>query len=60
MDTKADATGSIEVTGHLGDVMKESTRLAHTFARTHLRLVDPDNLFLQKVGVFSGVYIFYL
>ena len=28
--------GSIELTGHLGDVMKESCRLAYAFARKYL------------------------
>jgi Lon-like ATP-dependent protease len=30
---KATGEGSVELTGHLGDVMKESCRLAYTFAR---------------------------
>uniref|UniRef100_A0A4X2M2X4 Lon protease homolog, mitochondrial n=1 Tax=Vombatus ursinus TaxID=29139 RepID=A0A4X2M2X4_VOMUR len=38
--------GSIEVTGQLGDVMKESARIAYTFARAFLMRKDPSNDFL--------------
>ncbi|CAK9809586.1 Lon protease homolog, mitochondrial [Anthophora quadrimaculata] len=38
--------GSFEVTGHLGDVMKESIRIAMTVARNFLSQVDPSNSFL--------------
>ncbi|CAK9824977.1 Lon protease homolog, mitochondrial [Anthophora retusa] len=38
--------GSFEVTGHLGDVMKESIRIAMTVARNFLNQVDPSNSFL--------------
>ncbi|XP_020826917.1 lon protease homolog, mitochondrial [Phascolarctos cinereus] len=38
--------GSIEVTGQLGDVMKESARIAYTFARAFLMHKDPSNDFL--------------
>ncbi|XP_043856799.1 lon protease homolog, mitochondrial-like [Dromiciops gliroides] len=38
--------GSLEVTGQLGDVMKESTRIAYTFARAFLMHEDPSNDFL--------------
>ncbi|XP_029004140.1 lon protease homolog, mitochondrial [Betta splendens] len=38
--------GSLEVTGQLGDVMKESAKIASTFARSFLRTKDPDNNFL--------------
>ncbi|XP_012273098.1 lon protease homolog, mitochondrial isoform X2 [Orussus abietinus] len=38
--------GTMETTGHLGDVMKESTRIAMTVARNFLRRIDPENNFL--------------
>jgi ATP-dependent Lon protease len=39
--------GSLELTGHLGDVMKESAQIAMTVARNYLRTVDADNTFLD-------------
>nr|XP_034972882.1 lon protease homolog, mitochondrial [Zootoca vivipara] len=38
--------GSLEVTGQLGDVMKESAKIAYTFARAFLMQRDPSNDFL--------------
>ena len=38
--------GSFEVTGHLGDVMKESTRIALTAARNFIKRTEPENTFL--------------
>ncbi|XP_070165682.1 lon protease homolog, mitochondrial isoform X2 [Polyergus mexicanus] len=38
--------GTFEVTGHLGDVMKESIHIAMTVARNHLKHEDPSNTFL--------------
>ncbi|KAG2464193.1 LONM protease, partial [Polypterus senegalus] len=38
--------GSLEVTGQLGDVMKESAKIAYTFARSFLMKEDPENDFL--------------
>ena len=35
-------------TGQLGDVMKESTTIAHTFARAYLGGLDPSNSFLEE------------
>lgn len=43
---REDKDGSLEVTGQLGDVMKESARIAYTFARAFLMERDPDNDFL--------------
>jgi len=40
--------GSLELTGHLGDVMKESARIALTVARNHLKRIDPENNFLYN------------
>ncbi|XP_077299700.1 lon protease homolog, mitochondrial isoform X2 [Arctopsyche grandis] len=42
------AEGSLELTGHLGDVMKESARIALTVARNYLQTVDPTNDFLNS------------
>ncbi|XP_021941015.1 lon protease homolog, mitochondrial-like isoform X2 [Zootermopsis nevadensis] len=40
--------GSLELTGHLGDVMKESVRIALTVARNFLTKEDPKNNFLNN------------
>lgn len=42
-----DLDGTLELTGHLGDVMKESARIALTVARNYLRKIDKDNNFLE-------------
>lgn len=41
-----DKEGTLELTGQMGDVMKESARIAHTFARAFLMEHDPENDFL--------------
>ncbi|XP_060526434.1 lon protease homolog, mitochondrial isoform X2 [Cylas formicarius] len=41
-----DTEGSLELTGHLGDVMKESAKIALTVARNFLVQNDPQNKFL--------------
>ncbi|KAK3925590.1 Lon protease-like protein, mitochondrial [Frankliniella fusca] len=46
-DKKSAAGGSMEITGHLGDVMKESARIALTVARNYLAEKDPSNKFLD-------------
>lgn len=46
-DKKPAAGGSLEITGHLGDVMKESARIALTVARNYLNQHDPTNKFLD-------------
>jgi len=43
--------GQLHVTGHLGDVMKESAQIAHTVAKTFLSQVDPQNDFLQRAHI---------
>ncbi|KAM5193419.1 lon protease homolog, mitochondrial [Mantella aurantiaca] len=43
---KENKDGSLEVTGQLGDVMKESAKIAYTFARAFLMQKQPDNNFL--------------
>uniref|UniRef100_A0A8C9FGK1 Lon protease homolog, mitochondrial n=1 Tax=Pavo cristatus TaxID=9049 RepID=A0A8C9FGK1_PAVCR len=40
--------GSLEVTGQLGDVMKESAKIAYTFARAFLMQKEPNNDFLMS------------
>nr|XP_055105967.1 lon protease homolog, mitochondrial-like isoform X2 [Symphalangus syndactylus] len=45
-DTKGDKDGSLEVTGQLGEVMKESARIAYTFARAFLMQHAPANDYL--------------
>ncbi|KAL3999049.1 endopeptidase La [Acanthocheilonema viteae] len=52
--SKPDTTvpfGSLETTGHLGDVMKESMRIAYTVAKNILRNHFPDNDFLDKAHI---------
>ncbi|KAM6218170.1 lon protease homolog, mitochondrial [Rhynchocyon petersi] len=44
--SKEDKDGTLEVTGQLGEVMKESARIAYTFARAFLMQQDPSNPFL--------------
>ncbi|XP_030756996.1 lon protease homolog, mitochondrial isoform X2 [Sitophilus oryzae] len=41
-----DTEGSLELTGHLGEVMKESAKIALTVARNYLTKTDPTNKFL--------------
>lgn len=38
-----DRDGSLELTGQLGEVMKESASIAYTFARAFLMRHDPAN-----------------
>ncbi|OXU27284.1 hypothetical protein TSAR_008538 [Trichomalopsis sarcophagae] len=45
-DTSKKFDGTFEVTGHLGDVMKESIKIAMTVARNFLQKTDPTNTFL--------------
>lgn len=44
--TEKDAEGSLELTGHLGEVMKESARIALTVARNFMHKTDKNNRFL--------------
>eukprot|EP00095_Tigriopus_kingsejongensis_P004535 maker-scaffold1655_size32039-snap-gene-0.9 protein:Tk04535 transcript:maker-scaffold1655_size32039-snap-gene-0.9-mRNA-1 annotation:"lon protease mitochondrial isoform x2" len=46
-DSKS-SEGRIEFTGNLGDVMKESVRIAYTFAKVYLYDVDKDNMALAE------------
>ncbi|KAK2196620.1 bifunctional P-loop containing nucleoside triphosphate hydrolase/Lon protease/Ribosomal protein S5 domain 2-type fold [Babesia duncani] len=40
--------GSLKVTGQLGSVMTESSQIALTFAKSFLRQIQPNNLFLNE------------
>lgn len=40
--------GSLSITGHLGNVMKESIQIAHIFSKSFLLKLDPNNQFLQR------------
>lgn len=46
--TDKDNDGSMELTGHLGDIMKESARIALTVARNYLHKTDSANKFLDN------------
>ena len=40
-------SGSLTLTGKLGDVMKESCKIALTYAKSYLQHVDPKNRALR-------------
>ena len=42
---KGEGKGGLRATGQLGDVMKESTTIAHTYARKFLEQLRPDSAF---------------
>lgn len=44
---KGEGKGSLRATGQLGDVMKESTTIAHTYARRLLEEKDPSSAFFS-------------
>ena len=46
-DAKDNADAKVELTGKLGDVMKESARIASTYARTYLMKIQPQNKFFN-------------
>eukprot|EP01018_Ginkgo_biloba_P008383 Gb_04955 [translate_table: standard] len=45
---QGEGKGALQLTGQLGDVMKESALIAHTVARAILREKEPDNDFLAN------------
>ena len=47
-DNKRRGGGTLKVTGHLGDVMKESSTIAYTVARARLAQLDPTNKFFDE------------
>ncbi|XP_012944402.1 lon protease homolog, mitochondrial [Aplysia californica] len=48
LDPSSSDNGSLELTGNLGTVMKESAQLAYTFAKAFSTRKFPDDLFMQK------------
>lgn len=46
-DDKKSTNGSLTITGHLGDVMKESSQIALTVARNFMSKIEPSNTFLE-------------
>ncbi len=54
-DGKQKGGGLLKVTGQLGDVMKESTQIAHTVARAKLADIDPSNSFFDNVDLHMHV-----
>lgn len=50
-DEKKPVNGSLTVTGHLGDVMKESSQIALTVARNFMSQNDPSNTFLETANI---------
>ncbi|KAJ4900645.1 Lon protease-like protein 1 [Raphanus sativus] len=45
---EGEGKGGLNITGQLGDVMKESTQIAHTVARKILLEKEPENLFFAN------------
>ncbi|EFC44978.1 lon protease [Naegleria gruberi] len=43
--------GSLKCTGSMGDVMKESSSIAYSYAKNHLFNVDPKNDFFRKTNI---------
>lgn len=50
-DSGAESEGTLTLTGHLGDVMKESAKIAHSFAKAFLSELEPSNRTLQKASI---------
>ncbi len=46
-DKTSGPSGSLTLTGKLGDVMKESCKIALTYAKSFLHQIDPDNRSLR-------------
>jgi len=46
-DKPTGKTGSLTLTGKLGDVMKESCTIASTYAKSFLQQIDPNNQSLR-------------
>ncbi|PAV86864.1 hypothetical protein WR25_13178 isoform G [Diploscapter pachys] len=51
VDESSDKDGSLETTGNLGDVMKESVRTALTVAKGILSREKPDSKFFEKAHI---------
>ncbi|KAG6613966.1 ATP-dependent protease La [Phytophthora cinnamomi] len=52
--TKGDRSGLI-TTGQMGSVMEESTKIAHTFARSKMHAIDSENKFFEENEVHMHV-----
>lgn len=61
--------GTLEITGHLGDVMKESCKIALTVARNELHEIEASNNFLKtnhihlhvpEVSFYKSLWLFNL
>ncbi|CDK29546.1 unnamed protein product [Kuraishia capsulata CBS 1993] len=46
-----DCTPKVEITGQLGDVMKESSRIAYSFSKMFLAKNFPENRFFEKAKI---------
>ncbi|KAH3836287.1 hypothetical protein DPMN_109657 [Dreissena polymorpha] len=51
LDTDSKEKGDLQVTGNLGDVIKESVQLAYTYSKLFLRRVDDSSQFLEKAHI---------
>ena len=52
---EGDGKGALKTTGQLGDVMKESSTIAHTFSRHFLESKDPGNTYLANTSLHMHV-----
>ena len=52
---EGDGKGALKTTGQLGDVMKESSTIAHTFSRHFLEAKDPGNTYLANTSLHMHV-----
>lgn len=50
------AEGALHLTGHLGDVMKESAQIALTVARNFIKTIGTENNFLETKWVWSILF----
>lgn len=50
-DKEDGGQGSLELTGNLGDVMKESVRIAYTVAKMFSSKVRPDDIFFSQAQI---------
>lgn len=50
-DKEEGGQGSLELTGNMGDVMKESVRIAYTVSKMYLSQVYPENNFFSDAQI---------
>eukprot|EP01026_Neomeris_dumetosa_P047093 TRINITY_DN4033_c0_g1_i13.p1 TRINITY_DN4033_c0_g1~~TRINITY_DN4033_c0_g1_i13.p1 ORF type:complete len:825 (-),score=184.39 TRINITY_DN4033_c0_g1_i13:307-2781(-) len=48
---KVEGKGTLQCTGQLGDVMKESSSIAHTYCRSFMLQKDPENHFFNDSAI---------